>query len=251
MKIRILTALIILLFALQSEAQTKNTTNVEQTWLGYFNQTRLSNRWGIWADFHLRTKEDFIKDLSQGIARIGATYYLNDATKITNGYAFVNHFPADNHKDISMPEHRLWQQLQWHTKYKKVRTMQWIRLEERWRHKVLNNEELAEGYNFNWRIRYNLFYQVPLSKNAFAKNTLSFILNDEIHVNFGKNIVYNIFDQNRFFVGFAYHTNAHDNLQLGYMNVIQQLAAGNQYKTTHAIRLFYFHNVDLRKNKKV
>jgi hypothetical protein len=143
----------------------------------------------------------------------------------------------------------MWQQLQWHTKYKKVRTMQWIRLEERWRHKILNDDKLAEGYNYNWRIRYNLFYQVPLSKNAFAKNTLSFILNDEIHVNFGKNIVYNIFDQNRFFIGFAYHTNAHDNLQFGYMNVFQQLAAGNQYKSIHALRLFYFHNVDLRKKK--
>lgn len=242
----------ILLIALgctfKSNAQTiKKTTEAEQIWLGYFNQTRFSNHWGLWADLHLRTKEDFVQDLSQSIVRLGLTYYLNDATKLTAGYAWVNHFPADNHKDISQPEHRIWQQLQWHTKYKKVRTMQWIRLEERYRRKILNDSKLADGYNFNWRIRYNFLYQVPLSKKGFAPNTFSFVANDEVHINFGKQIVYNTFDQNRFFVGFAYQTNAQDNLQFGYMNVFQQLAAGNQYKSTHAFRLFYFHNIDLRR----
>ena len=127
--------------------------------------------------------------------------------------------------------------------------MQWFRLEERYRHKILNDSTLASGYNFNWRIRYNLLYQVPLSKNAFGPHTFSFLVNDEVHVNFGKQIVYNYFDQNRFFIGFAYHTNATDNLQFGYMNVFQQLPAGNQYKSTHVARLFYFHNLNFRPKK--
>ena len=225
------TVFIFLCFFPATFSQTqKNTTEVKQIWLGYFNQTRLSDHWGLWADLHLRTKDDFVHKLSQGITRLGLTYYLNDATRLTAGYAFVNNFPGDSHKNISQPENRLWQQLQWHTKYKKVRTMQWIRLEERWRHKILNNDELADGYNYSWRIRYNLFYQVPLSKKGFAPNTLSFVANDEVHINFGKKIVYNYFDQNRFFLGFAYQTNAHDNLQFGYINVFQQLTAGNKYK---------------------
>jgi hypothetical protein len=33
------------------------------------------------------------------------------------------------------------------------------------------------------------------------------------------------------------------------MNVFQQLAAGNSYKNIHAIRLFYLHNLDLRKKR--
>jgi len=47
-------------------------------------------------------------------------------------------------------------------------------------------------------------------------------------------------------VGFAYHINKHDNFQFGYMNVFQQLAAGNLYRSNHVARLFYFHNLDLR-----
>jgi len=230
-------------------AQVKQKEHVEQIWTGYFNQTRFSDRWGVWLEGQLRTQEDFVKDLSQGIARVGLTYYLNDATKLTAGYAFVNHFPAAGHEDISQPEHRVWQQLQWHTKYNKVRTMQWFRLEERYRRKIKDHETLADGYSFNFRARYNFLLQVPLSA-TIQKGSFSALANNEVHVNFGKEIVNNYFDQNRFFLGLAYHTNAHDNFQFGYMNVFQQLPAGNRYRTTHTIRLSYFHNVDLRKSTK-
>jgi Protein of unknown function (DUF2490) len=229
------------------QAQTKQTEHVEQIWAGYFNQTRFSNKWGGWLDVQLRTKDDFVKDLSLSLNRIGLTYYLNYDTKLTAGYAFVNFFPGDNHKDISQPEHRPWQQVQWHTKYPKLRLMQWVRLDERFRRKIANDSTLASGYSFNWKLRYNFFMGIPLNKKPFAPKTFSAVINNEVHVNFGKQIVYNYFDQNRFFLGFAYHTNATDNLQFGYMNVFSQMASGNRYRSINSFRVFYFHNVDLRK----
>ncbi|TAH02254.1 MAG: DUF2490 domain-containing protein, partial [Sphingobacteriales bacterium] len=126
--------LIVLLFCfftsgrLLAQAQ-KQTEQVEQIWIGYFNQTRFSKRWGAWLDVQLRTKDHFTDSLSQFLFRPGVTYYIDDKTKLTLGYAFINHFPADNHPEISQPEHRIWQQVQWHTNYKKLRTMQWFRLE--------------------------------------------------------------------------------------------------------------------------
>lgn len=225
----------------------KQTANIQQFWAAYFNQTRFSDKWGAWADIHLRTREDLFTDLSVGIMRLGLTYYLNDDVKLTAGYAYVNHFPADNHANISMPEHRPWQQIQWHSRFPRLRLMQWVRLEERFRHKIKDDDELADGYNFNYRLRYNFFLALPLSRKAFAPKTFSFVLNDEVHVNMGKEILYNYFDQNRFFAGFAYNVNKHDNLQVGYMNMFQQLAAGNRYRDIHVFRIFYFHNLDLRK----
>jgi len=232
---------------LQKTYGQKQTTYVNQVWFAYFNQTRLSDRWGLWADFQLRTKEDFVEDLSQGIARIGATYYLSNDAKLTLGYAFINHFPGDNHPDISQPEHRIWQQIQWHTKYPRIRLMQYARLEERYRRKIKDSDELAEGYNFNYRFRYNFLFSAAIGKKAFAPGTFAFVLNDEIHVNFGEEIVYNYFDQNRFFLGFNYQTTATDNLQLGYLNIFQQLPAGSQYRVINGARISYFHNLDLRK----
>ncbi len=229
--------------------QTKQTEHINRMWFAYFNQTRFSDKWGMWADLHLRTKENFVEDLSQSIIRLGLTYYITDNTKFTLGYAYVNDFPADNHKNISVPEHRPWQQLQWHTKYGKKRMMQWFRLEERYKRKVLNDDELADGYSFNFRLRYNIWYEIPLSKKGIVPNSFSFIVNDEVHINFGKQIVNNYFDQNRFFLGLKYQTGEHSNLQVGYMKLFQQLAAGNKYRDINAIRFFFFQNLDLRKKK--
>ena len=226
---------------------TKTTSNVQQVWLGYFNQTRFSDKIGMWVDLHLRTKEDFTDNLSQTIARFGLSYYLTDNTKLTAGYAYVANYPAEGHTNITQPEHRLWQQVQWHTKYGKNRMMQWIRLEEKYRHNILNDSTLASGYGFNYKLRYNLWYEIPFSHDP--ANKFSFVLNDEVHINFGKQVVYNYFDQNRFFAGFKFNTNKHDNVQLGYMNQFQQLPAGNKFRNNHVIRLFYFQNLDWQKKK--
>jgi Protein of unknown function (DUF2490) len=229
---------------------TKTTQQVEQTWTGYFNQTRLSDKWGFWTDIHFRTKEEWVQDAGQFIFRVGGTYYLNDKTKLTAGYAFINHFPAESHQNISQPEHRPWQQVQWHANSSRFKLMQWVRLEERFRRKIESNDALADGYNFNWRVRYNIMMQFPLGKKPFAPGSLALAVNDEAMINFGKEITYNYFDQNRFFVGFHLYTSTHNWLQFGYMNLFQQLAAGNKYRTIHAARIFYFQNLDLRKDKK-
>ena len=237
----------LLLLTIPAAGQVKQTTNAEQLWLGYFNQTRFSRHWGTWVDLHLRTKENFFTNFSQGIIRAGLTYYITDDAKLTTGYAFVNHFPADNHSNISRPEHRPWQQIQWHSRFPKLRLMQWFRLEERFRRKIKSNDELASGYDFNFRLRYNILSQFPLNKKRFQPRTASLVFSNETFVNFGKQIVNNYFDQNRFFAGIHYHVNKNDNLQAGYMNVFQQLPAGNVYRSVHAARVFYFHNLDWRK----
>lgn len=225
--------------------KTKETC--EQIWLGYFNQTRLSDKWGFWVDAHIRTKDDFTDSLSQFIIRPGITYYLADKTKLTVGYAYVNHFPADAHPETSQPEHRIWQQIQWHNNYDRIKLMQWVRLEERYRRKIKDADELADGYNFNFRARFNIMMQVALGKNKFEKGSLAWVVNDELMVNFGDQIVYNYFDQNRFFTGFHYYVTKHSFLQFGYMNVFQQLSSGNKYRVLHAARVFFVQNLDLRK----
>ena len=228
----------------------KQTTHIQQTWAGYINQTRLSDHWGIWLDMHLRTKEDFVSDLSTAIFRPGISYFANDRLRFTLGYAYVNFFPADDHPGVSQPEHRPWQQVYWQIPGKRSRVINTIRLEERYRRKIKNADELDEGYNFNFRARYNTILLLPLSKNAFAKNTLSVSMNNELFVNFGKQIVNNYFDQNRLLVGFAYHVTEKDYLHFGYMNLFQQLPAGNKYRMFHVARVFFYHNIDLRSKKK-
>jgi hypothetical protein len=237
---------ILLMIGAKGAFGQKHTQKLEQVWTAYFNQTRFSNKWGMWLDVQLRTKDDFFSHLSQFLIRPGITYYVNDNVKLTAGYAHFWFYPQDNHSKVTQPEHRLWQQVQWITKYNRNRTIQAFRLEERYRRKVLNDSMLASGYNFNYRLRYNFSWQIPLSKEV-KKGSLTFILNNEVFVNFGKQITYNYFDQNRFFTGFAYNTTPTSYVQFGYMNIFQQLSTGNSYRSTNIARVAYLHNLDLRK----
>jgi len=238
-----------LLCARFSIAQTKQITTDDQVWVGYVNQTRLTDKWGILGDANLRTKRDFFTNFYHAIARAGVMYYLNDATRVAAGYAYVNNFPDIGHKDVSQPEHRPWQQIQWQTTAGKKSIAQRFRLEERFRRKVLNDSTLAPGYVFNFRARYQFSMQFPLSWKGIAPHTFSILANDEVMINFGKTIVYNYFDQNRFFVGLAYQTDANSHIQAGYMNVFQQLSSGYQARYSNIIRLFYYHNIDTRRKK--
>jgi hypothetical protein len=237
---------ILLIIGAKGVLAQKHTQKIEQAWAAYFNQTRFSNKWGMWLDAQLRTKDDFFNGLSQSLIRPAVTYYVNDNVRLTAGYAHFWFYPADNHNKITQPEHRLWQQVQWFTKYKRNRTIQALRLEERYRRKILNDSTLASGYTFNYRLRYNFSWQIPLSKEI-KKGSWALVLNNEVFVNFSKQITYNYFDQNRFFTGFAYNTTPASYLQLGYMNIFQQLASGNNYRSTHIARVAYLHNLDLRK----
>ena len=174
-----LLAIIFLYFLLSAKtvsAQSKSITDLKQVWLGYNNQTRLSDKWGLWGDFHLRTKDDYLSDLSTTIARVGVMYYVNDATKLTAGYAYVTSYPVEGTLRVNQPEHRPWQQVQWHTQYAKTRMMQWIRLEERFRRKIDNDSTLGIGHNFNLKLRYNLYYEVPFANNTKPAGKWSFII---------------------------------------------------------------------------
>jgi hypothetical protein len=218
----------------------KSTEHRQMTWLGYFNQTRLTDKSGIWVDLHWRLNDDFFNETHALLGRVGYTYYIADRTRLTFGYAYQKQ-PGHNGA-ATVLEHRPWQQIQWIEKKSWFNLMQWIRLEQRFR-----KTSLEEEYKFaNHRIRYNIGLTIPLTRKEVLPKTPFFFTNNEVFINFGKNIINNYFDQNRFFVGFGYQFTTHLNAQLGYMNVFQQLPAGNKYVSSDAIRLFVFHNLDFR-----
>jgi hypothetical protein len=106
------------LFHLTASAQLpeKSVHHREQMWLGYFNQTRFTNKLGLWTDIHYRRTDNFAGEPFQLLVRPALTYFLKDNLRINTGYAFVNHFPAKG-LETSRPEHRAWQQIWWNQKY--------------------------------------------------------------------------------------------------------------------------------------
>lgn len=227
----------------------KQTTTVQQIFIGNTSQVRVSDKWGASFDMQIRSREKYFNGLSQVSSRIGVVYLPNESLKIAAGYFFANNIPRDYHKAVFQVEHTGWQQVSWSTKYPALNINQSLRLEERFRHRVKNESELGVGYGFNYRARYNILFNIPFSRTVIHPSAWAAILYNEIYVNFGKQIVYNTFDQFRTFAGFNYVFSKKANLQFGYMYSFQQLASGNRYRHLYAPRIFYLYNLDLRRKK--
>jgi hypothetical protein len=242
-----LSLVFLLLLSLSVHAQEKNVEHAEQLWLAYFNQTRLTDKSGVWVDLHLRFTGNFVDDVGVSIARFGYTYFLNDQTRFTVGYAYVTQHALTSGAP-NVPEHRPWQQVQWIEKKNWFTFMQWVRLEERFRREV-EDGALASSYAFNYRVRYNMALSIPLKGKQLAPKIPFLFLNNELHVNFGKEITNNYFDQNRLFLGLGYQFSPSITLHAGYMKVFQQLPAESTFRNIDAIRVYFFHNLDFRQKE--
>ena len=238
----------LILFTFFADAQTKEVQHLSQIWTGYLNTTRLSNHWGITAEFQFKTHESFFNNTDLVEKSIGAIYFTNDKnnTRITGAFTLIDQYPSDG-KTIIVPEYRPWQMIQWNSNVGKTRCMQWVRLEERFKRKVIDNNTLGNNYDFSYRLRYNVLAQLPITKHKFEKGAVSLACSNELYLNLGDNIVYNVFDQNRFFIGGFYYLNTHDFIQFGYLKSYQQLSSGYKFKAIDVIKLSFFNNLDFRK----
>ncbi|GAB3552546.1 hypothetical protein GCM10027577_34730 [Spirosoma fluminis] len=89
--------------------------------------------------------------------------------------------------------------------------------------------------------------QIPFKGETIQPGILNFTVQDKVYVNAGKQITYNYFDQNRFFVGPSYPFRKNLTAQLGYMNQYVQQPSGSVLISNHTARLFVLHTLDLRK----
>ena len=232
-----------ILLSLYTTAQTKQIQSIQQSWFAIQDQSRITNKWGIWNDLQIKTKDSYTNNFSSSEMSLGAIYVLPKNLKLVGAYTYVTNYPSDA-RTINVYEHRPWQMIQLNTNLHAAKWMQWLRLEERFKSKTIDNNTLGDGFDFSYRIRYNVFMQLALGKHKFAPGTFSLAAGNEIFINFGKYIIYNTFDQNRIFIGTFYHVNKHDNLQIGYSKVYQQLASGNKYKSLDVFKLTYLSNLD-------
>lgn len=233
-----------MLFSIESVSQAKEINQQEQLWLGYFNQTRLTQRSGVWLDLHFRSSENFVQQKVLSVFRMGYMYHFANA-RVTAGYAKFTRFATEGSNQI---EHRGWQQLEWNDTRSRLTLTHRIRLEERF-FMLPIQENQSDRFSFNYRGRYSLsmsFPIIPTKNNGFA----TLIVSNEVLLNFGKQISNNYFDQNRIFGGIAYPIAPNTTAQIGYMFVFQQLPAVNQFMHINSIRLFLFHTLNLSEKRK-
>lgn len=221
----------------------KTVVYEQQIWPGYNANIKFNPRWGIWTDGEIHTNDHYFHHFSQFTFRLAGTYFLKNNNKFTAGYGYTDFLPGEGHENFSIPEHFTWQQFQWFNNGAKHKLMQWVRAEQKWKENQLNDSTLSNDFTSTYKLRYNIFYSLPLSNRGFAAKALSLALGDELYLYYGPTSSNHVFDQNRLFLGFSYAVNKHDNFVFGYMNIQQQNAAATQLKISSIIKATLFLNI--------
>lgn len=231
---------IFILFSITISGQVhteKEVNKQTQSWFSINNNFRFNEHLGLLLDLHVR-RNDFVSEDSFYFTRIGVAYMPNSKVLFATGYAHMWLAPSKEGWNTFSDENRIYQQAQLSSKIENVSVLQRIRNEQRWQEKIVNDETTGEN-RFTDRVRYLLSFSIPI----FNKSSMpSLVVADEILIHFGKEVVYNTFDQNRFFIGIKQNVSPKLSFDFGYMNVYQQKYSGYQYDSNHTLRLFFYYN---------
>jgi hypothetical protein len=250
----LLVGLLVVFPAKLSAQNEKNVVDHTLSWWCYFGTFRVSDRWSVWNEVQIR-RADFHREWQQVLPRVGVNYHLNPNVIFTLGYAYLWTYPyGEQPLPLEEPrfEHRPWQQVTLLHTSGKVNFAHRFRLEQR----LLENwtvidpltglRQITSGYEWQNRMRYRFLLTLPLPIGG--KQQWFVTAYDEIFINFGDNIGYNLFDQNRIGSTLGYWLTKDVNLQAGYMNQLIQKANGRDVENNHALTVFCTLNLDFRKN---
>ena len=112
-----------------------------------------------------------------------------------------------------------------------------------------SESEIGEGYSFKMRFRYRLNFDILLAKLGERNSLLKLRINNEIFLNAGKQVVYNVFDQNRLYAALVLPLMNRLTVAIAYMNTYMQKSAGDKYDLIHTYRISFQHQLSANRRQ--
>jgi hypothetical protein len=202
-------------------------TNNLGSWLIYFGNQKINNKWNIQSDFQYRDYR-ILGQRNQFLARAGLGYNLKAQNhNLLLGYAYV---ASDSYDEFDLStgtkiENRIYQQYLYKNKIGSNSITHRFRLEERF----FSSE-------FGLRGRYFISLQKPI----WNKNSTYLSMYNELFVD----IKGAQFDRNRFYTGLGIGITESLRIETGYMIQAQKNITRGQ------IQLILFNNLPITKNNK-
>lgn len=238
----------LLLPAVSSFAQDRNTVSQQNAWAVTTASVRLTKKCGLYSEGQYRSAGPF-SEIQQILLRGGIEYFINSDAAFTAGYGYVMTYPYGAQPvQREFKEHRAWQQVSLGSKSGRVAFNHRYRLEQRWLQKQQN--EARDEFTYVNRLRYRALMNVPVNMQSIEAGALFLSVADEVFLNFGKNVRYNIFDQNRLFAGIGYQLTPSWQVQAGYLNQLIHKANGIDQENNHTWQISLGWKFDLRNEEK-
>ncbi|MDZ4844578.1 MAG: DUF2490 domain-containing protein [Chitinophagales bacterium] len=225
---------------------SKEISHEKQVWLDFFENIRIQEKWWIQAEVTERFYVDPRNQFLAG-ARVYGLYNVGEGWHIGPGFSIW--FPKNG--EVHTHELRPAQQFFYRQKMEKRKRIGFthrFKIEERFVRNVTNGE-LADGYTFSIRFRYRFAVEYTLAKLGKKEYPIKLLVNDEVFLQAGKKVIFNVFDQNRFYAGISATFAKGTSVTIGYLNYFRQLSSGNKYDNFHTFRLFFTHDLAIGKKK--
>jgi len=188
-----------------AKSQDSNLGN----WLVYIGSKQLNSKWNLHHEVQYRNY-NAIGDLEQLLLRTGLGYKIGGKSNLLLGYGYINseNFTGNENEQITVEEHRIFQQFITKHSLGRVGFQHRFRLEERF----------VES-DFKTRLRYFLGLNIPIKDSKYY---VSFY--NEIFLNGTSNT----FDRNRIYGGFGYKVSKGIKIELGYMSQVFETSSRDQ-----------------------
>jgi hypothetical protein len=241
---QLLIIVLILISFLGNGQKTISYSN--QQWFQYYNLLKINPKLTLLSDVGYRYISAF-SYRSLYLTRIGLGYEIKPGFRVSGRIA---HLGVYNLGQLNKVEFRGSQGLL-HVKNTALGKMiQHFRIEERIFKDILNGKIQSEN-EFNFRFRYQFSLTFPLLKlsSKDPDKKLLFSIGNEIFINSGKNITYNIYNQNRILIGPVVHLNSNLFLNLLYCHQFKSKNLPNDYNQDYVMWIKLFHKINLHKEK--
>jgi len=201
-------------------------------WLFMLNNTKISDKWGIYTDVQVRSADNW-ENVRNVLIRPGITYYANAKNEFTLGYLLNQTFThLDGASNNVLTEHRIWEQYVYKHKISAIIASHRFRVEQRF------IERSGRDHLFSQRFRYFARFIIPVGKELKAFEEGIFIaLQNELFFNLQnkKELNNSFFDQNRAYGALGYRFSKSLDIEAGYMN--QAVKGLNNHTNNSIIQL--------------
>lgn len=235
--------ILLLSFGLSAQTPQKKINKQSFSLFSLSSTFQVSPKWSIMSDVQERS---FMKPIKQNqlSLRIQVQHNLGHDWTAAGGASYVLTRPGDptSLSTLVIPEIRINQDLNYKQKFGGFSFGHRYRMEERFIRRTMN-DTLIEGHRFIERLSYTLSFEFNLLKSKDNFRSLAFKASNGIFINAGKHIVYNTFDQNRFYTGLNYQLYKNIAIEMGYINIFQQRSSGNQFYNRNIVSFSVNHKM--------
>jgi hypothetical protein len=239
--------LVLFLIPTEVASQEKEIIHRGEQWLQYNLNTILAEKWAMFGNAGARWRDGFEK-YTIFFGRFGARYSLNPTVRVATGFTYVE---FNSEGSTYQVEFRPYEELLVVPKKgKKVGFSHRFRFEQRFYNPVVDHK-VQSGNTFAVRFRYALSTRIPIANLSESNPDFKFILgiSDEVMVNAGKEIVYNVFDKNRFVITPTLQFSKWMSVALAYNYQFFNTSSAGEYIQSNALWLHLSHTLNFSKRK--